>query len=286
MNMQTNFIQQTNQYGESYRISYNAWGDPAADKVLLCIHGLNRNSRDFDFLAEYMLQHGYYIVAPDLPGRGNSDYLNDYRGYNLESNLVDLCALISQLELTNIDLVGVSLGGLLGLFLAAYEHKPIRRLVLNDIGAEIEKAGVLRIAGYSKEQPDFASLAEAREYFQQNSLSDGIFDETIWQHVVMNSFHRNSAKRWELKRDVKIALSLADGLLGDGNIEFWQYWQAVTAPTLIIHGQKSDILTLATIHKMQQINLLTEVLSVDDAGHSPYLYRKAHFDRLAKFLLQ
>lgn len=286
MNLQTNYIQQTNQFGETYRISYSAWGNPEAEKVLLCIHGLNRNSRDFDFVARHLVDAGYYIVAPDLPGRGNSDYLKDFRGYNLECNVGDLLALIKQLALKNIDLVGVSLGGLLGMLLASLPHKPIRRLVLSDIGAEIEMAGVLRIAGYSKEQPDFATFGEACNYFRQNAVSDGIYDEAVWHHVCINSFQRNEANRWELKRDIKLALSLADGMIGKANIEFWQYWQQINAPTLVIHGEQSDILTMATIHKMQQINTLTEVLRVVDAGHSPYLYRLEHLKRISSFLFQ
>lgn len=286
MKIQTHYICQTNQYGETYRISYNSWGHPESSRVLLCVHGLNRNSRDFDFIAENLLEHDYYIVAPDLPGRGNSDYLKDYRGYSLESNVADLQSIINQLELSNIDLVGVSLGGVLGMLLASLPDKSIRRLILDDVGAEIEMAGIARIANYSKEQPDFGTFVEACAYLEKHSCADGIYDEEILKHMCINSFHRNTAKRWELKRDVKLALCLTEGLAGQNNIQFWEQWARITVQTLIIYGEQSDLLTRETIKKMQQINSLTEVLTVPDAGHAPYLYRKEHLEKITRFLLQ
>lgn len=285
MKIQTNYIERTNQYNEKYRISYNSWGHPEAKRVLFCVHGLNRNSRDFDFIAEHMLSNDYYIIAPDLPGRGNSTYLGDYRGYSLESNIYDLLALIDLLELRNIDFLGVSLGGVLGMLLASLPHKPISKLILSDIGAEVESTGIGRIISYSIEQPDFATFAGGCDYLRSLSAGDGIFDEKIWQHMFINSLQRNFLKRWELKRDLKLAKSLIEGVSSGGNIKFWHEWQQISCACLIIHGQKSDLLTAATLNKMHETNPRLEVLAVADAGHAPYLYRKEHLDRIKQFLL-
>ena len=285
MDIQTNYIERVNQYNEKYRLSYNSWGSPDAKHTLLCVHGLNRNSRDFDFIAKQMVDKDYYIIAPDLPGRGNSDYLENYNGYSLESNVQDLLALIDLLELQNIDFLGTSLGGILGMLLASLEHKPIRKLILNDIGAEIELAGIGRIIGYNAEQPDFATLNEGYDYLRSLSAGDGIFDDKIWQHMCINSFQRNQAKRWELKRDLKLSQSLIEGLNNSGSIDFWPQWQQINSPSLIIHGQQSDLLAATTVKKMQLINPLTEVLTVADAGHAPYLYRQEHLSKIEQFLL-
>ena len=284
MNLQTNYIQRRNQFGEDYRISYSAWGNPQAPKTLLCVHGLNRNSRDFDFVANCLRQDDYYIVAPDLPGRGNSDYLADPRGYSLASSLNDLSALIEQLQLNQLDFLGVSLGGILGILIASQHKKYIRRLILSDIGAEVDLGGITRIAKYSFEQTDFTSFKQAAEYLRSLSTTDGIYAEEVWQHMLLNSLQKNSRQHWELKRDIKLGQSLAEEVAGRGKIEFWSDWEQIKLPTLVIHGLKSDLLSLATLSKMQTINPQTVVLTVADAGHSPYLYREEHLLALANFL--
>lgn len=282
--MHTNYIERVNQFEEKYRISYSAWGNPDAEKVLFCVHGLNRNSRDFDFVAAKMITHDYYVIAPDLPGRGNSDYLNDPRGYSLECNIADLNALLCQLQITKFDFLGVSLGGILGMMLASLPQNKIRKLVLSDIGAEVEFAGIARIAGYSVQQPDFATYSEACEYLRSLSLSDGIYQEEVWQHMFVNSFQKNHSGRFELKRDLRLATSLASTMNGSDNLEFWSFWERVIVPTLIIHGAHSDLLSTATLQKMQHQNPQTEILTVKDAGHSPYLYREEHLARIAQFI--
>lgn len=285
MRVQTHFIERNNVFGEHYRISYSCWGNPEAAKSLLCLHGLNRNGRDFDYLAEYFLGLGYYIVAPDLPGRGNSSYLKDGRGYNLENSIADLLAIIVQLQLKNFDCIGTSLGGAMGMILASLPHNSINRLVMNDIGAEVELAGVARIAAYSGEELDFGSYSEACNYYRQYCVSDGIYDESVWQHMFASSFRQNRHQRWELKRDSKVAASLAHGMLDEGNINLWPYWHQITIPVLLVHGAKSDLLLDSTIGKMQHIHPDTSLLTVEDAGHSPYLYRPEHIKRIAQFLM-
>lgn len=285
MRMQTNFIERQNSYAESYRISYSSWGNPDAKKTLLCLHGLNRNGRDFDYVAEYFLNSDYYVVAPDLPGRGNSSYLQDGRGYNLDSTIADLTALIEQLELRNIDCIGTSLGGAMGMMLASMPHNKFNKLILNDIGAEVELSGIIRIATYSGEDLDFSSFEEACDYYRQYSLNDGIYDDNVWLHMFSHSFQKNSNRRWELKRDRKVAASLADGMLSNGNIDLWEFWKRITHPTLIIHGVNSDLLLESTINKMQHLHPQTKVLTIEDAGHSPYLYRQEHLKRIAQFLM-
>jgi len=285
MRIQTHFIKRTNVYGENYHISYSAWGDPESEKTLLCLHGLNRNGRDFDYIAEYFTGLGYYVIAPDLPGRGNSSHLRDGRGYNLESSITDLLALINQLQLRKIDCIGTSLGGAMGMVLASLPSSNIQKLIMNDIGAEVELAGILRIEAYSGDNQDFGSYHEACEHYRQYCLSDGIYDESVWQHMLACTFQKNSNHRWELKRDSKVAASLAEGMLGGGNINLWSYWQKINIPVLLIHGLNSDLLLFPTIQKMQHTHQDMIVLTIEDAGHSPYLYRQEHIEQIAKFMV-
>lgn len=282
--MHINYLQRCNAYGESYRISYTGWGNPESQRKLLYLHGLNRNGRDCDYLANALIKEDYYIIAPDLPGRGNSSYLTDHRGYTLAANLADIIAVLDHWQLAQVDLVGNSLGGILGMHLAAMPTSPIKKLILVDIGAEVEMSGIARIASYNSHQPTFANLAAISAYLQQLSVGDGIYDPQVWQNMLLNSCQKNSHGYWELKRDLALATTFSTKLPHLNKLQFWEEWHRNQAPTLVIHGAQSDLLLVNTLLKMQEIHPQTEILSVADAGHSPYLYRQEHLQAICQFL--
>ena len=122
-----------------HRIAYTDWGDPAAERVVVCVHGLTRNGRDFDWLAESLADRGARVVCPDIVGRGRSDWLANAAGYTDPQYLADLTALIARLGVSEVSWVGTSMGGLLGMVLAAQPNTPIRRLVINDVGPFVPK---------------------------------------------------------------------------------------------------------------------------------------------------
>ena len=123
-------------------MGYTAWGPEDAERTVVCVHGLTRNSRDFDFLAQRFAERGMRVVAPDLPGRGRSAPVEHAEDYGTPLYLAVMGALIAHLGVKEIDWVGTSLGGHIGMELAARPGSPIRRLVLNDFGARVPAAAL------------------------------------------------------------------------------------------------------------------------------------------------
>ena len=269
---------------EEYRMSYAAWGNQEeSSKTLICVHGLNRNGRDWDFIGNHFAKKGYYVIAPDIVGRGNSDYLKDPMCYDIPFYIADIFNLIKTLGLTNIHWIGTSMGGLIAMGIAAMEQNPIQKMVLNDIGAEIEHAGLARISGYSSNQPDFDTYTLAKDYLINISRDFGDLPESIWEYYALNSLQKNSAGKYEIKRDVNLSKPFAAVTPSDKNMELWPFWEKIKIPTLVIRGEHSDILSVSTIQRMQQMNPKTEAVQVDKAGHAPYLYSDAHCAFLDKF---
>lgn len=280
---QSNYITCTNG-SELYRMAYNAWGTQTiGGKTLLCVHGLSRNCRDWDFVARHFVKLGYYVVAPDIVGRGNSDYLTNWVGYNIPNYVKDILLLIKVLGLENIDFIGTSMGGLIAMSIAILPQSPINKLVLNDIGAEIEIPGLERINAYNAAPSNFNTLAEAREHILATSLDFAIPPE-LEEFYTLTSFQKNYKGKYELKRDGCISYASKMYMLHNRNIELWEFWQKVDIATLVIHGVKSDILTHATIERMKAIKPKTQSVSVYNAGHAPYLYSSEHMQFLQDFL--
>ncbi|MFP5399573.1 MAG: alpha/beta fold hydrolase, partial [Gammaproteobacteria bacterium] len=156
-----------------HRMAYWEWGDAANPRVLVCVHGLTRQGRDFDTLARALADE-YRVVCPDVVGRGRSDWLADPAGYAIPHYVADMVTLLARLDATTLDWVGTSMGGLIGMSLAslpAAGGSPIRRLVLNDVGPTIEPAALQRIGTYVGQPVRWASLDEAADYLW--SISEG-----------------------------------------------------------------------------------------------------------------
>lgn len=280
---QINYIK-CNNGSESYRMSYAAWGKQVpGGKTLLCIHGVNRNCRDWDFVASHFVKQGYYVVTPDIVGRGNSDYLVNWMGYSIPAYVNDILFMIKILALENIDFIGTSMGGLIGMSIAALAEHPLRKLVLNDIGAEIESKGLQRISGYSDNQPEFNTLDEAKNYLLKISKDFGVPSE-LEDFYALTSFQKNSKGKYELKRDVNISKPFATSFNAAKNIELWEYWKQISINTLVIRGETSDLLSMETVDKMREINPNTSSVIVANTGHAPYLYSNEHMKFLEDFL--
>src|SRR3990172_6700935 len=165
-----------------HRVHYTEWGEPENSRVLLCAHGLTRSGRDFDFLAEN-LQDVYRIVCPDLPGRGMSDWLSDPTDYGYRVYATDMAILIARLNVTQVDWLGTSMGGLLGMLVAAMVNAPVRRFVLNDIGPALPEAAMARIGSYVGKDERFADLRAADDYMRVTYAPFGKLTDAQWQHL-------------------------------------------------------------------------------------------------------
>jgi pimeloyl-ACP methyl ester carboxylesterase len=285
MAMQVNYINCNNLY-QRYKMVYYSWGSLVdSSKVLLCLHGLNRNGRDWDFIGEALAKEGYYVIAPDIVGRGNSDYLPNPLGYDIRYYCADILRLFQVLNLTEVNLLGTSMGGIIGMAIAAMPDSPLSKIILNDIGAEIEFKGLQYIASYANTQPDFTNISDAKDYLKTIAAPFGDLPDEIWQHISDNSFQRNDFGNYELKRDVNLAQPLLGAMMvSNKNIELWDYWYKIMLPTLVIRGANSELLTVNTITRMKKTNPLLISIEIANAGHAPFLYSKEHIKMVSDFL--
>ena len=278
-----NYINCNNLF-EQYRMTYYTWGQQdTSNKTLICLHGLNRNGRDWDYLAQHLVKLGYFIIAPDIVGRGNSGYLLNPLGYDFPYYVTDVFRLINVLALQNISVLGTSMGGIIGMAMATTPMNTIKKLILNDIGAEIEISGLMNIANYSGLNPSFGNFQEASDYVINNSLEFGDLPDYIWEHIAIHSVQKNQFGLFELKRDFRILNPiLLQSFSNSSNVQLWSYWNNINIPVLVIRGESSTLLSKTTLQKMQKENM--QSIEIAKAGHAPFLYLQEHGAFINEFL--
>ncbi|MGQ0510628.1 MAG: alpha/beta fold hydrolase [Betaproteobacteria bacterium] len=259
-----------------HRISYLEWGDPKNDQVLICAHGLTRCARDFDALAAAM-QDRYRVVCPDVAGRGGSDWLADPMLYQLPQYLSDMVTLIARLDVEAVHWVGTSMGGLIGMALAAQPGTPVRRLVINDAGPVIAKVSLERIATYVGIAPTFPSIEAADQYVRAISSTFGPHSDAEWRFLTEVVVRRNDDGSWRMHYDPKLAEPFRANM-PEKDLELWPLWDAVRCPTLALRGAQSDLLTKETCAQMAQRGPKAKVVEIPGVGHAPTLM---HADQVA-----
>jgi pimeloyl-ACP methyl ester carboxylesterase len=253
-----------------HRIFYTDWGEPDSDQVALCVHGLSRQGRDFDFLASALAKRGYRVICPDLAGRGQSGWLADADDYALPQFSVDMTVLLSRLGVDRVDWVGTSLGGLIGMVLAALPDAPIRRLVINDIGPYLPWAALRRLGDYLRIAPaDFPDLASAEAYFRDVLAPFGQLTKAQWEHLTRHSVIATPEGRYRLRYDRRIAEAFRPGRMY--NVSLWSYWDAITCPVLLLRGEASDLLPREIAAEMTERGPRAELLEFAGCGHAPAL---------------
>ncbi len=282
-----------------HHIAYTEWGTPNPTLTpILCLHGMTRNGRDFDKLAEYMSYLGRHVFCPDIVGRGESSWLKNPLHYSFEQYMADMNAMIARIGAKQVDWIGTSLGGLIGMFLAAMPDTPIRRLVLNDVGAQIPSKGIMRLTQYAGKDPYFNSMEEAKNYYKKVMYDIGELSDADWQRITESSVRQDTSGRFVSKTDHGIMMSHAkskvawqalmhplkalEGSLFD--MDWWRIWRKITCPVLIIHGEKSDILTPSIIQKMRVIHPVTEVVTIPNVGHAPALISDEQHEMIHNWL--
>lgn len=253
--------------GGFHRLAYVSWGEDRAQPPVLCVHGLTRNGRDFDSLAADLAWSGRRVVCPDVVGRGRSDWLANPALYGYPQYLGDAAALIARLDVTEVDWVGTSMGGLIGMMLAAQPNTPIRRLVLNDVGPFIPQAALLRIGSYVGQDPAFADLDELEAYLRWVHAPFGPLTDGQWRHLAEHSARRRQDGTLGLAYDPGIAAAFA-GPVAD--VDLWMVWNQIRCPVLVVRGAESDLLTAATAERMAA-RPNTTLLTIPGCGHAPAL---------------
>ena len=267
-----------------YKMAFVEYGNPAAPAVV-CVHGLTRNGRDFDALAE-ALSDRFHVICPDLPGRGASDWLLDGLAYQPPTYVVALAHLLAQIN-KPVAWVGTSLGGICGMMVAAAQNTPIKKLVLNDIGPHIPAEALQRIRDYMMKAPEtFASVAALTAHLRTVHAPFGKLSDEQWAHLGRFSARQvtdptGSGKTIALHYDPKIVYPIQATTPLD--VDMWSVWEMIKAPRLVIRGEQSDLLLSETYDRMLAEG--AEGYIVGDAGHAPALMDYESQARIKAFLL-
>ena len=269
-----------------HRMAYWEWGDPANPKVLVCVHGLSRQGRDFDTLAQ-TLMHDYRVVSPDVVGRGQSDWLADPMGYQIHAYVADMVTLLARLNAQSVHWVGTSMGGLIGLGLASLPQSPVSRLVLNDVGPTIQPDAVTRIGTYLGLPLRWGSVEEAADYML--SISSGFGKHTREQWLALTRpMLKPEGGGFKPHYDPQMAVpfrALTPEMAAAGEAALWMAYDAITCPTLLLRGADSDLLTPATAREMTQRGPKARLHEFADVGHAPMLVVPDQIAVVREFLL-
>jgi len=250
-----------------HRNRYWEWDSTLSDApILVAMHGLTRNGRDFDTIAQALTDR-FQVVCPDVVGRGKSDWLADGALYGYPQYLADAAVLIARVADGPVDWLGTSMGGIAGIMLAAQPLTPIRRLILNDVGALIPKASLERIGAYVGQDPKFASLGELEAYLRRVHAPFGALSDADWAHLARHSARASPTGDYGLAYDPAIAVAFR-GIVGD--VDLWAVWDRIQCPVLILRGGQSDLLPPETAARMAA-RPNTTLVEFAECGHAPAL---------------
>ena len=269
-----------------HRMAYWEWGDPANPRVLVCVHGLSRQGRDFDTLARAMLGE-YRVVAPDVVGRGQSDWLVDPSGYQLPAYVGDMVTLLARLNAKTVHWVGTSMGGLIGLGLAALDGSPVSKLVLNDVGPTIQPDALKRIGAYLGLPQHWKSLEDAADYMLGISQGFGRHTREQWLALTQPML-KPDGEGFKPHYDPNISVpfkAITPEIAAAGEAALWHAYDAIRCPTLLLRGADSDLLSAETALKMTQRGPKARLHEFADVGHAPMLVVPEQVAVVREFLL-
>ncbi len=248
---------------------------------VLCVHGLTRNGRDFDMLAT-RLAESRHVACPDVVGRGRSDWLPDPAHYGYPQYMADMTALIARMDAREVDWVGTSMGGLIGMMLAAQTASPIRRLVLNDVGPFIPAAALERISGYLGADPTFLAEDALEIYLRHIHAPFGPLTDAQWHHLAQHSARKREDGMIGLAYDPGIAAIFTMGEIAD--VDLWSLWEQVTCPVLVLRGESSDLLTPEVAGQMVERGHDVRLVEIGGCGHAPALMDDDQIDVVRDWL--
>jgi pimeloyl-ACP methyl ester carboxylesterase len=260
------------------------WGDPRNEKVLICVHGLSRNAHDFDFLA-MALEKDYRVICPDMAGRGDSPNLKQKEWYDYETYVGDMLYIMDQYGLDTVDWVGTSMGGIIGMVIAAQFPKRIKTLVLNDIGPFIPKESLERIAAYVGYN-NFPTLAAAKEALTAIYKPLGVKDEHHLEHLARFGIKQEVGEfRFAYDPAIVHALKNEDGSMKElDDVDLWPLWDKLKCPVRLLRGKNSDVLLEHTVEAMKEIGDRLKVITCPDVGHAPSLMEKQQIEVIKGWL--
>jgi pimeloyl-ACP methyl ester carboxylesterase len=261
-----------------HRVAYREWGDPACTDVVICVHGVSRNGRDFDDLAQ-ALSKTRRVLCADMPGRGKSEWLDDKTQY-VQSLYVSVCSSLMALSgAVTLDYVGTSMGGRIGMRLAAARGTPIRKLVINDIGPHVSQDGRKDNFKHFGTDPRFASESEGMAFVRETRAAFGPTTEAAWEKFSRDSLRPLPDGQWSLHYDPGLAV-----VSGAAGADTWEEWERITCPTMVLWGMKSRLLLEDTVRRMNTTGPCATVFEVPYAGHCPRLENAEQIGAVCQFL--
>ena len=280
-------------------MAYGSWGDQAASHVVVCVHGLTRQGRDFDLLAQALVASAkaahlpaIRVICPDVVGRGKSDWLPDPMGYQFAQYASDMAVLLQSLHaqhpIQRLDWVGTSMGGVIGMLMAAQPlPTPVQNLVLNDIGPVVSWSSILNMKTYVGEVGKFQTVQDAANAMWEISKSFGPHTSEEWLALSQHMVRRLDDGTYTLHYDPALRVpirAVTQEQAQAGEAALWQVYDAIQCNTLLIHGALSELLSLAAVHEMQQRGPRVKVATVQGVGHAPTLTHPDQIDIVRQFL--
>lgn len=267
-----------------HQMAYKEWGDPDNPNVLVCVHGVTRVSDDFDSLAR-ALAGDYRVVCPDIVGRGRSDWLRNPHFYQIPQYVSDMVTLLARVlapgERQSVDWFGTSMGGLIGMGLAALPGNPVRSLVLNDIGPTLAPEALQRIGTYIGQEVRFPTFELAAQFIREVSLSFGAHTESEWRKLAADVLRQDQDGQWVRHYDMGLAVPFCSATPESAKRDeamLWAAYDAIKCPTLLVRGADSDLLSRQTAESMTQRGPKATLIEIADVGHAPTFI---HADQIA-----
>lgn len=267
-----------------HKLRYTEWGDPANPRVLVCVHGLTRNGRDFDRLASSLSAH-YRVVCPDVVGRGRSDWLPDPAAYGFPQYVADMMVLLARLDVEQVHWLGTSMGGLIGMVIASQKNTPISRLLLNDVGPVITAESLQRIGDYVGKAPRFDSYDQAEAYIRLVSAPFGALTDAQWRSLTESSVRQGEDAKWGMVYDPAIGESFRQASLAHLAFDLWSIYDGIRCPTMVVRGAHSDLLTAETHAEMGRRGPQAKLAEISGVGHAPMFLDEAQIAVVRDFFL-
>ena len=275
-------------------MAYWQWGNANSDHVIICAHGLSRQGRDFDVLAQALCDAApgeLRVVCPDVVGRGKSDWLKDPMGYQIPQYAADMLALINQLQPKTLDWVGTSMGGLIGMVVSGQPDLPlpvpVRKLILNDVGPAIEWLAIQRIGQYLGKAAEFDSIQQAADAMWTVSTSFGPHTKEQWL-ALSQAMVKPNGDGFVLHYDPAIAIPFASATeesTKQGEAMLWALYDNIKAKTLITRGAQSDLLSVETALAMTQRGPNAQLVEFQGVGHAPTFVAENQVNAAVDFLI-
>lgn len=263
-----------------HQMAYRQWGDPANPEVLVCVHGVTRVADDFDHLAQALCDR-YRVICPDVVGRGRSSWLANPQFYQLPQYVSDMVTLLARLDVKKVDWFGTSMGALIGMGLAAYADTPIRKMLMNDVGPNLNFAALKRIADYMGREVSFTDFDEGVAYIRMIAAPFGPHTEDEWRKIAGDVLRKREDGQWIRHYDPAIAkafASLTEENTKQAEAAMWAAYDAIRCPVLLVRGGDSDLLTPETAVDMTRRGPRAQLHELPGIGHAPTFM---HDDQIA-----